>query len=451
MPKRPALHVVGAAILRGGRCFVAQRGAAMALAGRWEFVGGKVERGERPEAALAREVREELGLEVEVGGWLGRGESRAQGAGGRAVVLDVYAARVRGGALALHEHAEAAWCTAAELDGLAWAEADVPVVPAVQGAMRGAAGHRLAEPAPVLCADWSGVPRRRAVVEALPRRGGWRIAPCPPPAEGWSLRALLARAEALRAATGRAPLVGVDAALGIPRALARAGGFAGFREALTLLAEGEGLRREAQDARRWSPATPFFRVPPGRGALRRFEEAAGGRTGLRRQIELRTAAKPAFVLSGIPGAVGSATRALWTELAGAARGDVALWPFDGGLAALSRGRAPVLAEVYPRAAYALATVEALPARPRALAKTKAPVRAQALRALETAAWVRRHRVALADPGAAAGSEDVFDALLTAAALVRAIAEGEPLSCALIDPVCEGGILGTHGLVLGGPP
>ena len=59
----------------------------MTLPGRWEFPGGKVERGERPARALAREIREELELEIEVGDWLGRGELRADG---RAVVLDVY-------------------------------------------------------------------------------------------------------------------------------------------------------------------------------------------------------------------------------------------------------------------------------------------------------------------------------------------------------------------------
>ena len=46
------------------RVLIAQRPPGKALAGLWEFPGGKIEPGERPEAALIRELREELGIEV---------------------------------------------------------------------------------------------------------------------------------------------------------------------------------------------------------------------------------------------------------------------------------------------------------------------------------------------------------------------------------------------------
>ena len=48
-----------------GRVLVSQRPEGRSLAGLWEFPGGKVEAGERPEAALIRELREEIGIEVE--------------------------------------------------------------------------------------------------------------------------------------------------------------------------------------------------------------------------------------------------------------------------------------------------------------------------------------------------------------------------------------------------
>lgn len=117
--------MVGAAILQGGTCLVAQRGAAMSTPLKWEFPGGKLEPGEDPRAALAREIREELALEIEVGEWLGRGESVD---GGRTIELDVYAAAVVSGEVRLAEHRRYGWFAAHEIDGLDWAPADVPVL-----------------------------------------------------------------------------------------------------------------------------------------------------------------------------------------------------------------------------------------------------------------------------------------------------------------------------------
>jgi 8-oxo-dGTP diphosphatase len=62
--------VVGAALLRDGRVFAARRTAPPAAAGRWELPGGKVEPGETPDAAIVRELHEELGVEARVVDWL---------------------------------------------------------------------------------------------------------------------------------------------------------------------------------------------------------------------------------------------------------------------------------------------------------------------------------------------------------------------------------------------
>jgi 8-oxo-dGTP pyrophosphatase MutT (NUDIX family) len=59
--------VVAAVIERGGRILVSQRGPGAGQPGRWEFPGGKREQGEDDQTALARELREELGVELEVG------------------------------------------------------------------------------------------------------------------------------------------------------------------------------------------------------------------------------------------------------------------------------------------------------------------------------------------------------------------------------------------------
>ena len=61
---RLLLVVAVALVDEDSRVLIAQRPPGKALAGLWEFPGGKLEPGERPEAALIRELREELGIEV---------------------------------------------------------------------------------------------------------------------------------------------------------------------------------------------------------------------------------------------------------------------------------------------------------------------------------------------------------------------------------------------------
>jgi 8-oxo-dGTP diphosphatase len=64
MTARVVLVVACALIDADGRVLIAQRPAGKAMAGLWEFPGGKMDAGETPEAALIRELREELGIEV---------------------------------------------------------------------------------------------------------------------------------------------------------------------------------------------------------------------------------------------------------------------------------------------------------------------------------------------------------------------------------------------------
>jgi len=131
----PAIHVVGAAIVENGKVLLTRRSSRMSMPGKWEFPGGKVEPGEEPRAALAREIAEELGLTVEIGERVGRGTSID---GVRRIVLEVFAARRRGGEPRLHEHEEHGWFSGEELDALDWPEADLPILAAL--ARRLAAG-----------------------------------------------------------------------------------------------------------------------------------------------------------------------------------------------------------------------------------------------------------------------------------------------------------------------
>jgi 8-oxo-dGTP diphosphatase len=119
--------VVGAAIVRDGRVLAARRSAPPAVAGGWEFPGGKVEPGESAQAALIRECREELGVTVRVGELLGTATIQP------GFELHVYAATLAAGTPhALQDHDELRWLAVAELDAVPWLPADRPILPTLR-------------------------------------------------------------------------------------------------------------------------------------------------------------------------------------------------------------------------------------------------------------------------------------------------------------------------------
>ena len=67
MPARPSRRVVAGIIERDGEILICQRRRDDSHALKWEFPGGKVERGESPEEALERELREELDIQAKIG------------------------------------------------------------------------------------------------------------------------------------------------------------------------------------------------------------------------------------------------------------------------------------------------------------------------------------------------------------------------------------------------
>lgn len=113
----------------GTRFFATQRGYGEQK-GFWEFPGGKIEAGETPQQALARELQEELAIDVGVGDFLCTVEYDYPAFH---LTMRCYFCRIVGGkAPELLEHEAARWLSSAELHSVEWLPADVEVVEALE-------------------------------------------------------------------------------------------------------------------------------------------------------------------------------------------------------------------------------------------------------------------------------------------------------------------------------
>ncbi|WP_446666743.1 (deoxy)nucleoside triphosphate pyrophosphohydrolase [Flexivirga sp. B27] len=119
------INVVGAVLVRDGTVLAAQRGPGMALAGHWEFPGGKIEVGESPQEALERELQEELLCTVKVGDHV---ETTSYEYDFGVVTLTTYFATLTSGEPRATEHSELRWIPVADLRSVEWAPADIPAV-----------------------------------------------------------------------------------------------------------------------------------------------------------------------------------------------------------------------------------------------------------------------------------------------------------------------------------
>jgi 8-oxo-dGTP diphosphatase len=117
----PRIRVTAGVLRRNGRILIARRTAPPSLAGLWEFPGGKVEAGETPRECLARELREELGLQVRVGKLLHR--HRHTSPRGR-IELYFFEVSEADSALHLRDHDAVAWVSPPDLTGYDWVPAD---------------------------------------------------------------------------------------------------------------------------------------------------------------------------------------------------------------------------------------------------------------------------------------------------------------------------------------
>lgn len=125
---RALLMVVAAALIDGdGRVLVQQRPAGKPMAGLWEFPGGKVEPGETPEAALTRELAEELGITVDHR-CLAPATFASEALGDRHLLLLLYALRKWDGVPHARHATALAWRRPLDLHALAMPPADRPLI-----------------------------------------------------------------------------------------------------------------------------------------------------------------------------------------------------------------------------------------------------------------------------------------------------------------------------------
>ncbi len=124
----PTVLVVAAALIdTDGRVLIAQRPEGKALAGLWEFPGGKIEPGERPEQALIRELREELGIDVNAA-CLAPFVFTSHAYESFHLLMPLYLLRLWSGTVQRREHAALKWVKPNQLSDYPMPPADEPLV-----------------------------------------------------------------------------------------------------------------------------------------------------------------------------------------------------------------------------------------------------------------------------------------------------------------------------------
>jgi 8-oxo-dGTP diphosphatase len=133
--KAPANSVAGIAA-EGGRLFIARRSPGGDIGAKWEFPGGKVEAGESDEEALVREYREEFGVTVTAGPYLGSASFEHHG---KARTLNAYRVFFREMDFTLSEHTEWRWAGFDEIGRLDFAGSDSLLIPQLKAYFQGEA------------------------------------------------------------------------------------------------------------------------------------------------------------------------------------------------------------------------------------------------------------------------------------------------------------------------
>ena len=112
-------------LIRKSKILAAQRSESMSMPLKWEFPGGKVDNGESPADCLKRELIEELGIEVDVGGSI---PEMTYAYPDFSITLYHFFCKIKEGDIILYEHKSFSWLKPQELETLDWTEADLKLI-----------------------------------------------------------------------------------------------------------------------------------------------------------------------------------------------------------------------------------------------------------------------------------------------------------------------------------
>ncbi|HWP95629.1 MAG TPA: 8-oxo-dGTP diphosphatase MutT [Syntrophomonadaceae bacterium] len=119
------IDVTAAILIKERTVLIAQRPINDQLAGYWEFPGGKIEHGEQPEECLAREMREEFSINIEVREFFGSSYFEYQD---KKIRLLAYLCKWMEGQMQSTSHESYVWATSQDLETYNFASADIPLV-----------------------------------------------------------------------------------------------------------------------------------------------------------------------------------------------------------------------------------------------------------------------------------------------------------------------------------
>lgn len=107
-PFMKRFEVVAAVIISDGKVFCAQRKDSGETARKWEFPGGKIEAGEKPDEALVREIAEELSVKISAGNFI---TTVYHEYNTFAITMHAYEATIIEGTVTLSEHLDSRWAS----------------------------------------------------------------------------------------------------------------------------------------------------------------------------------------------------------------------------------------------------------------------------------------------------------------------------------------------------